>query len=388
MPSNASLPFALLLSVSALIACGSSDDPSDPTGSGGSATGNGAGGSGAGTGAGGSGGTSSGSATGGGGSAPQSGTYTAIGVGNWGLRGITTDGSAWTVCQNPSTGNDHSPDLLRNVGYGDGVFIAVGGDANAMVMRSLDGIHWEEDLHPTSACDGEPYPPSCTNWMGGVAYGGGTWLAGGGNGALMRSTDAGQTWTGIHPADGPNAVRSIAYGAGLFVAGSDGGRVSVSSDDGDSWTNHDLWAQAMEIAFGGGTFIAKGQNWNGSGFDYGCFVSTDQGGSWSACSSELLDAGAPLYADGQWVAATDGGYLSSDDGVSWTMNAATDFPRELLFTGELWIGLRNGSAYTSTNLTDWQQTATGIPGFRAFTGGMVLDDNLPVEGVAACQDNG
>lgn len=274
------------------------------------------------------------------------------------------------------------------MGYGDGVFVAVGGDANSMVMRSLDGIHWEEDLHPTSACAGEPYPPSCTNWMGGVAYGGGTWLAGGGNGALMRSTDAGVSWTGIHPVDGPNAIRSIAYGAGLFVAGSDGGVVSVSSDAGDNWTNHDLWDHAMPIAFGGGTFLAKGRNWNGSGFDYGCYVSVDQASTWTACAPELLDAGAPTYGDGQWVASTDGGYLSSPDGVSWTMHAATDFPSELRFTGELWIGLRNGDASTSSNLTDWQPAAMSLPGFRAWTGGLVLDENLPVEGLAACQDNG
>lgn len=379
---------ALVATATLALACGSSDDPNTSGGTGGSTTGSGAGG--AGTGVGGAGGTSTGAGgTGGGGAAaPASGTYTAIGVGNWGLRGITTDASAWTICQNPSTGNDHSPDLLRNVAYGDGVFVAVGGDANSMVMRSLDGMHWEEDLHPTTACAGEPYPPSCTNWMGGVAYGDGTWLAGGGNGALMRSTDAGLTWTGIHPADGPNAVRSIAHGAGLFVAGSDGGVVSVSADDGGSWTNHDLWNHAMTIAFGDGTFIAKGRSWNGSGFDYGCYVSTDQAVTWNPCAPELLDAGPPVHSDGQWVTSTDGGYLASTDGVSWTMHPATDFPTELLFTGELWLGLRNGDAYTSTNLADWQPAATNVPGFRAWTGGHVLDDNLPVEGIAACQDNG
>jgi hypothetical protein len=77
------------------------------------------------------------------------------------------------------------------------VFIAVGGDANGMVMRSLDGVHWQEDVHPTNACPGEGYPSSCTNWMGAVTYDAGVWLAAGGNGAIMRSNDGGATWKGV-----------------------------------------------------------------------------------------------------------------------------------------------------------------------------------------------
>ena len=72
--------------------------------------------------------------------AGREGTLRLVTVGNWGLRGAGLDGD-WNVCGNPSTGNDHSPDLLRGVDYYDGVFIAVGGDRNSMVMRSVDGIH-------------------------------------------------------------------------------------------------------------------------------------------------------------------------------------------------------------------------------------------------------
>jgi hypothetical protein len=337
-------------------------------------------------------GSSSGGNTGTGGTGgsvqPMSGSYTIVGVGSWGLRGITSDGADWTICQNPSTGDDHSPDLLRQVGYGDGVFVAVGGDQNSMVMRSLDGIHWEEDLHPTTSCAGESYPPSCTNWMGGVAYGDGVWLAGGGNGALMRSTDAAVTWTGLHPANGVNAVRSIAYGSGTFVAGTDGGVVSVSSDAGDSWTHHPLWAHGMNITYGDGVFVAKGQNWNGSGFDYGCSVSIDVGASWSPCAPAILDAGTALYADGQWLVAASDAYHSSADALMWSMQSAPNFPQRFLFTGEQWIGTSGDNAWTSSNLTDWQQSAQNVPGFRSMVGGLVLDANLPVENVPVCQDNG
>ena len=162
----------------------------------------------------------------------------------------------------------------------------------------------------------------------------------------------------------------------------------VDADDGDTWTHHDLWMHSTTIAFGGGTFIAKGRNWNGSGFDYGCYVSTDGAASWSACAAELLDAGPVTYAAGQWVAASDGGYLTSSDGVAWSFMASDPAPTELIHTGEGWIGLRNGTAYSSPNLTDWQEMASDVPGFRNWTGGLVLDSNLPVTGLNACEDNG
>lgn len=371
-----------------LSACGTSPDPNPQDGAGGTANGGGGGaGSGATTSVGGG---TGGGGDGGGGAGGQTptGSHLFVGVGNWGLRSSTSDGLDWHLCRNPSTGNDHSPDLLRNVAYGDGVFVAVGGDQNSMVMRSLDGVHWEEDLHPTDSCSGEAYPPSCTNWMGGVAYGDGVWLAGGGNGALMRSTDAGVSWQGIHPDPTPNAIRSIAFGAGTFVAGTDGGVVIVSTDDGDSWTAHDEWQHSMSIAFGGGTFIAKGQNWNGSGFDYGCSISTDAGVTWSACATDILTSGPVVWDGSRWVSAGGAGYFESSDGLSWTPQTATNFPSEYLFGDQLWLGLRGGDAYTSQNLTDWQSAATDVPGFRAWVGGLVYDGNLPVTGIPACEDNG
>ncbi|MCA9620951.1 MAG: hypothetical protein KC731_18140, partial [Myxococcales bacterium] len=254
--------------------------------------------------------------------------------------------------------------------------------------RSFDGLHWEEDLHPVTNCEGESYPPSCKNWMGGVAYGDGLWLAGGGNGALMRSVDDGVTWTGLHPSPGLSAVRSIAFGGGVFVAGTDGGVLSVSSDGGDSWTHHDLWDYDFQVAAGGGAFVAQGRHWNGSGFDYGCAVSVDAGASWSSCDPALLTAGPAAYGDGRWVAQTSGGYLESSDATTWTMVSAMDFPDQPVWTGEGWIGIRGGNAVTSQNLVDWQVGAGNVPGFRAITGGLVLDDNLPVENVPLCQDNG
>jgi hypothetical protein len=309
-----------------------------------------------------------------------------VGVGSWGLRGRSSDGAAFSYCGNPSTGDDHSPDLLRNVAYGDGVFIAVGGDANSMVMRSLDGAHWQEDLHATTSCAGEAYPASCQNWMGGVAYGAGVWLAGGGNGALMRSRDAGQTWTGLHPQPTPSPIRDLSYGDGRFVGGTDQGFVIVSDDAGDSWTEHALWNYDTQIAYGGGAFIAWGAHWNGSAFDRACFVSVDGAQNFTACAAEVASASSFAHDGTRWVAATGSSYMTSSDAQSWTSHSAANVPSSLLYLGSSWLGQQGSAVWRADSLDDWQRAATGVPDFRAWTAGLVLDANLPVQGVAECQD--
>ncbi|MFK7990964.1 MAG: hypothetical protein AB8I08_33395 [Sandaracinaceae bacterium] len=315
------------------------------------------------------------------------GTLTLIGVGAWGLRGVSEGGSEWAACGNPSTGDDHSPDLLRNIGYGDGVFIAVGGDRNAMVMRSLDGVHWEVDLHPTDACDEDPYPASCGSWMGGVAYGDGVWLAGGGNGALMRSTDGGQTWAGLHPDPRPGAVRSIAYGSGRFVAGTGTGSVFVSADRGETWTTHPAAEHASRVSFGAGAFIVQGRRYNGEGFDYGCAISVDGGDNFSDCPSALVEAGQAVHDGTRWVAPTSDGYLESIDGVTWTAQIVDGVPANLTYAEGAWFGRSGGRVSRSVDLSTWTELTREAPGFRAWVGGRVLDRNLPVEGVPACEDN-
>ena len=413
----------------ALAACSSSDDDDDgpaagsggtgdragQTGSGGGEAGGGgrsdasggagasgrAGSGGAGTGAGGAAAGASGSPAGSGAggaagattSGAKAGASLIVAVGSFGFRARSSEGGAFAICRNPSGANDHTPDLLRDVGYGDGVFIAVGGDANAMVMRSLDGEHWQEDLHPKQGCQDPQYPSSCDNWMGAVAYHDGVWLAGGGNGALMRSTDQGQTWQGVHPSAAPGPMRHMAAGSGRFVVGSDKGAVFVSADKGDTWTKFDLWnkpsSEGMRIAHGAGSFIAWGSFWNGGGFDQGCFVSTDKGDHWQACAAAVANSASFVHDGTRWLAPAAGGYASSDDGVSWTMHNASNFPSELLFDGKTLYG-RTGSKLLRGSSPDAMQAISGVeaPEPRSWTIGIVYDSNVPVTGVPACTDRG
>lgn len=301
---------------------------------------------------------SAGHAAGGTGGMP-SGTPLFVGVGNWGYRVATPDGVQTTVTENPETASDHSPDLLRDVAWGDGAFIAVGGDQNSMVMRSTDGSTWQEDLHPSG-----------TQWKGGVAYGGGRWVAVGGVGTVIYSDDSGSVWQDASERL-PSAGRDIAYGGGLFVAVGDGGMIATSSD-GTSWADYSQSGAVglSAVAYAPtGFWVATGSSWNGSGFDVSCFSSAD-GSSWSPCGINAGRFDSPSVADGGLIVPTDNGYESTTDGAAWTHHDG-DVPSVIFQADSLLVGSSNDRLYSGAFLDGMSQSATLTRGLRSFCLGYV-----------------
>jgi hypothetical protein len=316
---------------------------------------------------------------------PPDGELRLVGVGSFGLRGRSDDAATWSFCGSPAQGDEHTPELLRAVAYGAGTFIAVGGDMNGRVMRSVDGEHWEEDVHPLSACPDETYPSSCANWMGAVAYLDGVWLAGGGNGATMRSADAGRTWQGLHRDFPEKHIRALAAGAGRFIAGTDAGGVYVSADRGDSWQAKSVWSDApsyasLQIVYGDNTFIAFQDE------PAACFVSTDLGDSWQPCAA-AAEGGTSYVHDGkQWLAALDRAYATSPDAVHWTRHEVSTMPRHLLFDGTRYYGRSGEAVYRGATLDTLELATQRAADFRAWTLGHVLSASAAGAGPAACRD--
>ena len=282
-----------------------------------------------------------------------------LGVGNWGYRSWSSDGVTWQTEQNRATPSDHSPDLLRDVAWGNGYFVAVGGDQNSMVMRSADGASWEEDLHPAGA----------GQWMGAVAYGAGRWVAVGGVGRVMISDDDGATWID-NDATLPSAGRGVAYAEGHYVAVGDGGLVAVSSD-GVSWDDHTRPDSVGlgGVAFGHGTWVVLGSSWNGSGFDTNCFASTDTT-TWSPCPFSSARYDGIVYTDGRLIVAVQDGYEASDDGQTWT-HGDVDVPAQAFRGGDLWVGAQSEQRFSGDTLETLVQTETAERGFNGFAMGWV-----------------
>ncbi|MCA9628818.1 MAG: hypothetical protein KC766_14165, partial [Myxococcales bacterium] len=257
------------------------------------------------------------------------------------------------------TGSDHSPDLLRDVAWGGGAFIAVGGDQNSMVMRSTDGATWQEDLHPSG-----------TQWKGGVAYGAGRWVAVGGVGTVIYSDDGGTVWQDASERL-PSAGRDIAYGGGKFVAVGDGGMIATSGD-GTSWTDH---TQSGAVGMNGvaylpsGAWVVTGRNWNGSGFDISCFGSPD-GSSWTPCGFNITNIGRPSAVDGELIVPTNAGYESTTNGSTWTHHD-TDIPELVLQAGSLLVGGANDRLYAGSSIDAISQTRMLTRGLRGFCLGYV-----------------
>lgn len=166
-------------------------------------------------------------------------------VGWQGLRTLSIDeGQTWCEVGLMVDGHD---DLFRGGGYHDGLFVgAHAGESNrGAIWTSRNGYEWTA-LHRTNEEPTLPENPS-GQWYGGVAYGNGRWIAGGGCGRLATSTD-GVSWTDIPRFTmGCTHIRSLAFGDGQFVAALDDDNWYASTD-GTSWS---------ELRAGAGSFVVN-----------------------------------------------------------------------------------------------------------------------------------
>ncbi len=284
-----------------------------------------------------------------------------VAVGNWGHRGMTTDGVTWDDVMNapPPDGGDHTPDLLRGVGYGDGKFVAVGGDANGMIMTTTNGVDWDEDLFPQG--DG---------WLGDVAYLDGIWVAVGGNGVVVRSDDGGVTWS-ENAQRLQWAGRTILAAEGKFLAAGDAGSLATSPD-GLTWDEiTDPSGIGFSIAHGQDTFVGFASQWNGAGFDTACIQSPDAQ-AWMPCPFGSSSFGAPAAGDGVLLVQIDGGYAVSTDGSQWDTHDA-DFPSSLVYGDGVWVGLSYHRRWYADSYAGPWESFENVDGFRDLVAGAIFE---------------
>ena len=266
--------------------------------------------------------------------------YVAVGWG--GRRTSSTDGVTWANEQAEARPGGDDNNLLRGVGYGAGLFVAVGGGPNIRMLVTRDGRTWTRPNHPSG------------QWLGGVAYGNGIWVAVGGLGRRMMSTD-GMTWRDVGGSG--SHLRSVAFANGRFVAAGSG--LCTSTTDGQQWTRAvACGSNAERVAGGGGRWVVvpyAGRS----------FASSSDGQTWSTGSLPSDSRNGVAYAYDRFYVSASAGLLTSRDGMQWQTQASTGLS-VLAFDGyDKLLGAQNGTLKVSGNGSTW---TTGNPSGNSIMG--------------------
>lgn len=191
---------------------------------------------------------------------------------------ITTsfDGITWSDQVSHVSGN------LKDVAYGNGLFVAVGVSYNSipMVTMSSDGISWTSK----NFSSGFKYEP----WrLESIAFGNGKFVASGIGGVKEQNIFAvssdGITWssqmTGLANAD---KISDITFGDSQFVAVSGSGKI-MTSHDGITWENgvSNLPCYLSAVAFGNHGFVTVGNGSSSFEFTKGKVYHSADGKTWT-----------------------------------------------------------------------------------------------------------
>ncbi len=210
-----------------------------------------------------------------------------------------------------------SASLYGGLGYGNGVFVAVG-DAGE-ILTSADGVTWTARTSGT------------TENLTAVAYGNGRFMAVGSNGKILRSLDNGATWSAVKTTLNV-FLYGITYGNGKFVALGDNQStyrgIIMTSPDGAVWSTTNLNADEVPwgVAYGNGVFVAVGENYTtGTGY----ILTSVDGAAWTAKNSGPGESlWGVAYGNGRFLAVgstTAGGgkiLSSNDNGATWVTRSS------------------------------------------------------------------
>ena len=238
------------------------------------------------------------------------------------------DGIAWTS-RTPAANSEWT-----SVTYGNGLFVAVakngtGTGAGNRIMTSPDGIIWT--IRPNTVVFDRP-------WIS-VTYGNGLFVAVAFDGGIMTSPD-GINWTAR--ASPASFWRSVTYGNNLFVAvASDGG--IMTSPDGITWTTRNFTPAAawFSVTYGNNLFVAVASN--------GRIMTSPDGINWTGRAAASTNVWRSVtYGNGSFVAvsertATGNRVITSRDGITWTTHtsAANNDWQSVTYGNNLFVAVSN-----------------------------------------------
>ena len=249
----------------------------------------------------------------------------------------------WAVIVNGVFGNGGFDSHIHCIAYGNGSFVA--GGNSKKISYSTDGKNWVAGIDNTN---------NATAYLA-ATYGNGKFITSNYN-KMLYSTD-GKNWTAGSNQFTPY-VLSIAYGNGKFVAAGLNavyGNVTTYrgemaySIDGKNWTSvEDNILDSFDgsgiqtIAFGNGKFVAGGDCRDG-GHNSKIVYSTN-GENWTFTPNNTFFHNGNIirdiaYGNGRFVVVCSDGVAYSLDGINWIAVANTTF-------NENWVSaVAYGSGY-------------------------------------------
>jgi hypothetical protein len=301
------------------------------------------------------------------------------GGGNGRMAYSSDDGATWTAVEDTKFISS-----IYAIAYGNGTFVAVGGSDHIYpeAAYSPDGINWTavKDTRFSYEIRAVAYGGSAGQERF-VAVGGSNNMAYSSNGVTW--TEAGNTIFSGTGSSGAHDINAIAYGNGTFVAGGYGG-ITACSPDGINWTgiprtvnsaffketqssgsySWDVYYEIKAIVYGNSTFAA--------GCEYGkmAYSTVLNGSSGSQemrpviASSGILPAGIVGTAYNQTLAA------SGSTPITWTLETGSSLPPGLSLSSS---GVISGTPTTPGTVFDFKIKATNSVGSDSMTFLMRID---------------
>jgi len=166
----------------------------------------------------------------------------------WGATGAPAALNQWTLRYSLLSaypaGSFQDTNYLLGVAFGGGAFVALG--VPGRILTSTDGALWTNQASGTA------------NELCAATYANGLFVAIGGGGTVL-SSPTGTNWI-RHNSGTTNDLFGVTYAAGLFVAVGEGGTI-LTSPDGTNWTTvayGSITPYLYGVTYGGGSFIAVG----------------------------------------------------------------------------------------------------------------------------------
>jgi hypothetical protein len=283
--------------------------------------------------------------------ATEPGLFVAVGYG--GRRIISHDGFAWENDQRWSDEARDNDDVLCDVAYGAGCFVAVGGGAKTgHILRTRDGRDWQAT-------------PGVQGRVATITFGNGRFVAGH-DAELLTSTDgehfqAGQRleWKGsVHArrsacGDTEAGFRFVIIGD-IDLAGEQK-RVSWrgATGDGSTWDHTALdTPPVVDIAYGAGHFVVVGPD--------GLIESSHDGQTWrQQATTPGEDFSRIVWTGTRFLVSGGKVPWSSPDGMTWAKEPV-EIPCRIAWArdGILGIGFSwGGGVWASGDFVKWKKVA-------------------------------